>query len=140
MSSSSTGDLLGAASLALGALAIFYSLWSAEIEAALSVEKKRQFQDRSPEIKQVNQALRTRAWPLFVSACVVSVLLAPPVIGIVKDTLTELWRQHLHAFSSYDAVSALLVAVWMLLLLLASLAWSTVIGLKRRATALKKVV
>jgi len=138
MATSSTGDLLGAASLALGALAIFYSLWSPDLLGAINLKKKPHFDSRGDDIEQVKRVLRTQGWPILVAAVLIGSLLAPPVFGILRDTFVELWKKHLQALPSYDAVSALLVAVWALLLLLVWLSLSTVFKLRKKRSELEQ--
>jgi hypothetical protein len=136
MAATVSGELLSASSLALAGLALFYTRWSPEIEAATAVEKKTHKEDRYPEIQVVRRVLRTRAWPFAVATCFVAVLLAPPALTIVVNALRALWRSPVDAVKAYDAVPALFVAVWLAVLLLACVAVLGALRLRRRRNEL----
>ena len=137
MANASTSDLLGAASLALAGLSIFYSLWSPDIETARNTKAKDHRLSRDPQIEAVQQAARTRAIPLAIAAIIVAVMLAPPVINILLSSATGMARDPGQAIRDYNAVEGLLVVTWLGLTALAGLSWNAVIALWRKANQLR---
>jgi len=116
-----TGDVLGAASLLLAILAVLYSLWYGDIGAALRVEIPTHREDAGPQLRQVAEAIRTRAAPLACAALGLFLIFLPEAIR-----LTVRWFRHAahnglwHAIKSYDPVELSIVAVVLLLGFLAA--------------------
>lgn len=127
---SSVADLLGAASLAFGALSIFYSLWSRELQDAIDAIVQPHRESRGPDIYKCKLLLKSRAWPLFLISNAISLILAPPAISIIYNVLQAFWNLGWNAFREYDAVSAMLVAIWVLFLFFDFLSFSLVRKLK----------
>lgn len=106
------GDLLGAASLALGALAVIYGLWSPLLAAALGLGKAQHLDDRGPAIRSLRGALYGKALPLMAAASGVFLVLAPPALAIVVGSVVKVFKLGLNSFLDYDPVQALFLIVW----------------------------
>jgi cell division protein FtsX len=130
---------MSASSLALAGLAIFYSLWSSDIQGAKNTPVDRFAKNRRSAIEYVEGVRDTRAMPLALAGFVASLLLAPPAtIAIVDafskiDVLARLFSG-LKVIKSYDAVTSLFVAVWIALI---GLATSSAVALLRLRNLLK---
>lgn len=106
------GDLLSAASLALGALAVVYGLWSPALLSVLDLEKAPHREDRDPTIRSLREASRVKALPLLVAATGVCLILMPPAVDVAIRSIGHLVDQGPKALLDYDPVQALFLAVW----------------------------
>lgn len=129
-----SGDLLSAASLALGALAVIYGLWSPSLTEALNLAKAQHLADRRPSIKSLRDALNGKALPLMLAANLVCLVLAPPAIATTIDSLAHVIRAGPRAFLDYDPVKALFVVVWVMVAGLARVSTKTWRDVRGRLT------
>lgn len=128
-----SGDLLGAASLALGALSALYVLWSPQIDRALELPKATHKDDRSPAIKELRRALRRAALPLVFACSAVLLVLFPPMLSVVGSAGQAVARDGLvGSFANYDAVGALFLCVWLFSAALLVVLVSNAVRLRKR--------
>lgn len=117
----SNGDVLAAASLLLAILAVLYSLWYADIDAALRVEKPTHLEDARSERRQVRQAIRTRAAPLAFASVVLFLVFLPEAVRLIVHWVSRAIHHGLwHEVRSYSAVELSIVAVVLALAALAA--------------------
>lgn len=139
MSPTPSADLLGASSLALGALAVLYSLWAPKIDKALAAEKSRHVADRGPAVRSVREAVRSMALPLMLASCATALVLFPPVVQILCSAGKHTRKLGVTAsIKDYDAVQALFVIVWVMLAALAYLAMRQLWALRTRLSELNR--
>lgn len=111
------GELLSAAALITTVIAILFSLWYPEIEAAMAIKAANRppFRaDRLPEIAHARQTLLTKCMPLSVIAAMPALVFAPEALGVLVRSIDAL----ADPLSRYDAVAAAFVAVYLLTLVL----------------------
>ncbi len=131
-----TGNVLGAASLLLAILAVLFSLWYADIAAALRVEIPTHTEDAGPQRRQVIAAIRTRAAPLALASLVLLVVFTPEALQLIirwgrNVDQHGLWRE----VKAYDPVKLSIVIVVVFLAALTAYAgWLAVelLRLRRR--------
>lgn len=107
-------DLLSAASLALGALAVVYGLWSPELSSLKGLAKAQHLNDRGPAIKSLRAGLKGKALPLMIATGGVLLVLTPPAIATFVGSVAHVRDTGMSAFLDYDPVAALFLAVWCL--------------------------
>jgi len=125
-------DLVGAASLALAALAIFFSLWSPSLATALSVTRSLQRADRDDEIRIITSALRAQALPLAGASVAVGLILAPPAVVVLYQSVVRFVKVGFSSFAEYQAEQALFVLVWLLIGGLASMSVKAAVDLRMK--------
>jgi hypothetical protein len=109
---SGEGDVLSAASLLLAITAVLYSLWYADISAALKIEPPQHLEDAKSERRQVSGALWSRALPLAVAGVVMTAVFLPEAVRIVREWVDMARGEGLwHAVKDYEPVSLSLVLV-----------------------------
>ncbi len=117
------GDAISAASLVLAVLAALYSLWLADVSDALKIEPELDPADRGAQITQVKRAFQTKAAPLSVITVACAAILIPRGYAIIAEA---------HAIGLtgvFDDVKALFILTLTLLLLLATVAITQLLGL-----------
>lgn len=108
----SRGDVLSAASLLLAILAVLYSLWYAEIAAALEVTVPRHLEDAGQQRRQIKGALNARALPLAVATLLLTLVFLPEGVHIAIHWARHVSRAGLsRSVRDYDPVSLALVLV-----------------------------
>ncbi|MFC7498470.1 hypothetical protein ACFQRC_04465 [Enterovirga sp. GCM10030262] len=116
-------DAISAASLVLAVLAALYTLWLPNVLAALAVTPETDPDDRGPQRAQVRIALLTKALPLTFATSAAALILLPRGIAILAEVWAH-WRD-----SSFDDVKAFYVLTLSLMLLLAIVSATQVVGL-----------
>jgi hypothetical protein len=137
-SSLASGDILAAASLLLAILAVLYSLWYSDIQAALRIDVPTHLEDAGPQRRQVSEALTGRALPLAASAIVLLLIFLPEAIHIIwrwYQLIAQygVWR----AIKNYDPVILSIIAVVTSLALLAGYTSRLVVQLWHLRTQLR---
>jgi hypothetical protein len=116
-------DAISAASRGLAVLTALYTLWLPEVSAALGITPKPDPDDRDPQRDQASRAFWTKAVPLALVTSAATLILLPRGIAI----LVEAWA---HGTTwVFDDVKALFVLTLALLLLLAIVAFTQLVGL-----------
>ena len=130
------GDVLAAASLLLAILAVLFSLWYADIGAALRVEIPAHLEDAGPQRRQVGEAIKTRAAPLAAAALILLLVFIPEAIHLAAHWIRHTYDHGLwHGVRSYDSVElSIVVVVVFLAALTVYTVWLMIelIDLKRR--------
>lgn len=106
------GNLLGSASLLVAVAGLIYSVWYAEIKAALDLDVPAY--GRDSRIRQVRTTTRSRALPIALLVVALIAALTPPVWDVVAESV----RAILSGNTRYDAVKACLVIVFFALVVL----------------------
>jgi hypothetical protein len=127
-----SGDLLTAAGLLLATIGLVFSAWYPEMTAAIELEAPLHLLDRNPQIAAVRRALWTRAVPLLAAVVMLLAALAPVTASVVSHALTDDRGQ------PYDAVRAIFVGVWMLILWMTAATGDLVWRLHRKLRQLRK--
>jgi hypothetical protein len=110
-------DLLAASSLLLTILTILYSLWYPEIDEAIRRKVSAHPEDREGDYAHCRMVYRTKALPLTLFAIVISVINLPDSFGILYFAVSQIWSS---SPASYDAAKASFVAVFFIMVFLAS--------------------
>lgn len=116
-------DAISAASLVLAVLAALYTLWLPTVTAALDIKPAPDLDDRGPQKTQITSALLTKAMPLAFAAVASTGILAHRGIAIIL----EIWDHH--AEWAFDDVKALFVLTLIIMLLLAAVSVTQLVGL-----------
>ncbi|MGX8008860.1 hypothetical protein ACVDG8_007460 [Mesorhizobium sp. ORM8.1] len=125
-------DAISAASLVLAVLAALYTLWLPEVSAALGITSEADPDNRGPQRSRVKIAMFTKALPLAVATVLEAFILLPRGIAII----CEAWTRRSDWY--FDDVKAFFVLTFMLLLLLAFVAFTQFIRLIAKWVALNK--
>lgn len=110
-----SGDLLSASALALAAIAVLYSLWAPKISDSIALAKKRHLDDRCPDIKELMAVRKAKVIPLAISTLSISLVLTPPVVGVVGGVAQNFSQFGINSLRNYDPVQALFIVVWLLI-------------------------
>jgi hypothetical protein len=113
-------DLLSASSLYLAVLGLLHSAWYGDISRALAAKVSEFKEHRGDVIRQTRDSFRTKAFPLALGSCVLSVILLPDAVGITLSSLKLFFKQYPSAFASYSAVNTLFVAIALSTVMLAA--------------------
>ena len=132
-----SSNLLSAVSLALAALAMFYSLWWPDIELAKNVKIPEHVADRGPLTRQLESVLKLKALPIAVASVTVAALAAPPAISVFDQFFRSLVKSGWKTFDSYNAIESIFVAVWVGMLLIAYSTSSALRSVKGKLRDLK---
>ncbi len=127
-----SADLLTSAGLLLATIGLVFSAWHAEMTAAIGLDAPRHRLDRDPQIATVRRTLWTRAVPLFVAVLLLVSALAPAAVSVVSHALTDQWGH------PYDAVRAIFVGVWVLIVAMAVAVGELVVRLIRKLRRLRQ--
>lgn len=104
-------DLLSAASLLLGVLAILFGLWYPEITSALDITEPSHRTDYKQPYKKVSKVLYSRAIPLTIASSLLTIVFAPDAIKITISSVKRYINQGWSVIHSYDAVTMSFVLV-----------------------------
>lgn len=132
MTSPVSGDLLSAASLLTTVISLLYATWYAEIKDARNTQIP--LHDRDPVKKLVRAVLWLRAGPLLTAAVLLTVILAPTFVGVLRYDWNELTTPSAHWH--YDPVQGCFIGVFIVMLILVALTASAAWGL---SSVLKKL-
>jgi hypothetical protein len=105
-------DLLGSASLLVGVAGLIYSVWYAEIKAALDLSIPTY--GRDPLVQQVNAAIRHRSLPITLIVVALTIALVPPAWDVLTASAIAVTSGH----TKYNAVNACFVIVFAALVVL----------------------
>jgi len=104
-------DLLSAASLLLGVLAILFGLWYPEITKAIETVEPSHRGDYGRPYKQIKAVLYSRAIPLTTACFLLTLVFAPDAIRIIFLSMNKYSIEGTGALRSYSAVSTSFVLV-----------------------------
>jgi hypothetical protein len=127
--SSVSSDLLTAASLLTALIAIFFALWSPDINAALKTEVPTS--DKHLVHKEISKVLWWQSVPLCIASIALTGTLVPPAVAVVVEAVKIADVGH------YDAVKACYIVMIVLLLGLTFLTIATVVQLTKHANSFK---
>ena len=133
-----SSNLLSAVSLALAALAVFYSLWWPDIEAASNLEIPPHFADRGPATRIQEAVIRSKALPIATASLTVAVLTAPPAVDVLVEFVRSLSNSGWHTFNHYSAIQALFVTVWIGTVLIAVSTFGALRSIRANLRELRK--
>jgi|BarGraIncu01122A_1022018.scaffolds.fasta_scaffold26129_2 hypothetical protein len=125
-------ELLGSASLLVGVAGLIYSVWYAEIKAALDLTVPTY--GRDPLVKQVHAAIWHRSLPITLIVVALTIALVPPAWGVLTGSVSAVMSGHI----DYDAVNACFVIVFAALVVLSVACARDLLGLnsiRRRLNA-----
>jgi len=127
-----SGDLLTAAGLLLATIGLVFSAWYAEMTGAIGLDAPQHRLDRDPQIAVVGRVLWSRAVPLFVAVMLLLLALAPVAVSVVSHALTDQWGH------PYDAVRAIFIGVWVLIVAMAVATGELTVRLARKLHRLRQ--
>jgi hypothetical protein len=104
-------DLLSAASLLLGVIAILFGLWYPEITRAIELPKPDHKEDYKKPYKEVSAVFYSRAIPLTVASSLLTLVFASDAIKISCLSLREYLSHGWGAINNYSAVLTSFVLV-----------------------------
>jgi hypothetical protein len=104
-------DLLSAASLLLGALAILFGLWYPEITKAMDIVEPAHRADYTRPHRQIKAVLYSRAIPLTMACSLLTLVFAPDATRIIFLSMDKYLIEGIGALRSYSAVSTSFVLV-----------------------------
>jgi len=104
-------DLLSAASLLLGVLAILFGLWYPEITKAMDTVEPPHRADYIRPYKQIKAVLYSRAIPLTTACSLLTLVFAPDAKRIIFLSMDKYSIEGIGALRSYSAVSTSFVLV-----------------------------
>lgn len=117
------GEAIAAASLVLAVLTALYTLWFNDVSKALGLKPETDPNDRKPQRDQVMHALYSKALPLSIATCSATLILMPRGFLILHN----FWDNR--ATWMFDDVEALFILTLALLILLAFVTVTQLIGL-----------
>jgi len=109
-------DLLSASSLILAVLAALLSLWTPELDRAITATIPPQKANAVLPLKPVKAALWGKALPLLLAVVACIAVFTPPTWDILRDAM----RHHGDRSYRYDALKAAFVLTQMFLLAIAT--------------------
>lgn len=104
-------DLISATSLLLAMVSILFGLWYMEIQNVINLTVPKHKDDRAPDFQKVNHFLYQKALPLAIFAILLSFIVLPDFISILRDTVKIFIIMKCEAFKKYDAVRAAYILV-----------------------------
>jgi hypothetical protein len=104
-------DLLSASSLFLAVIGLLYSVWYAEIIAAIGLRAPQHEEDRGPVIRKIKTVCRTRALPLAVASVTLSIILTPDCFSILTFAFHTFSQKGITALFLFNAVKTLYCAI-----------------------------
>jgi hypothetical protein len=133
------GDVLSAASLLAAIVGLLYSLWYPEMREALAAERMLHRQDREPSIAVVREAIRTKALPLFLASSVQVLIFGPDALTAIRKIIKLTSPPGQPVSVEYDSVQAAFVVVYIVSVLLATLALAMLWRLRQKLNSLQRL-